>query len=182
VAVGVVLVTWSTLYWARFLSDWFRDQGWITPLMVALFVAAALAVLVVVLRRRPGWRELAVLAVFAVIYFLTIRPLMGRPEEALHFLQYGLVGGFFFAALSERRRRRPAASPPSWPTRLPAVTAFVLTLAAGWADEGIQYLLPNRYYDLRDVAFNAAAAALAIAATAALTWARAQGRTKSKAN
>jgi hypothetical protein len=38
--------------------------------------------------------------------------------------------------------------------------------AAGWIDEGIQALLPSRYYDLRDVAFNAAAGLMALAAIA----------------
>ena len=178
VALGAVILTWTTLYWARALSDWFRDRGWITPLMVGLFVVTAVAVLVVVLRRRPGWRELAVLALFAVIYYLSVRPLMGQPEEALHFIQYGLVGGFFYAALVERRRHHPPGHSPSWLTRHPALAAFLHTTAAGWADEGIQYVLPNRYYDLRDVAFNAAAAALAIAATAALGWARQRGSGK----
>jgi hypothetical protein len=36
----------------------------------------------------------------------------------------------------------------------------VLTATAGWLDEGIQYLLPNRWYDLADVALNAASGAL----------------------
>lgn len=171
VALATVVLTWTTLYWARTFSNWFRDRGWLTPLMVGLFLTAAAVIVVVVWRRRPGWREWAVLAVFAAIYTLTVGPLMGQPEEALHFIQYGLVGGFFYAALLERRRTRAPRHGPSFLTRLPAVSAFFLTVAAGWADEGIQYVLPNRYYDLRDVAFNATAAALAIAATASLRWA-----------
>lgn len=178
VALGTVLLTWSTLYWAPFLSDWFRDRGWINGLIIGLFAFSAAVVVVLVLRRRPGWREMAVLAVFAVLYFLSVRPLMQRPEEALHFLQYGLVGGFFYAALRERRRQHPASSSRSPLGRFPAASAFLLAAAAGWADEGIQFLLPNRHYDLRDVGFNAAAAALAIGAIAALRWASGQGRTR----
>ena len=34
----------------------------------------------------------------------------------------------------------------------------------GWLDEGIQALLPNRVYDLRDVFFNSVAAGLVIGA------------------
>jgi len=52
----------------------------------------------------------------------------------------------------------------------------VLTVAAGWFDEGIQYLLPERYYDLRDVAFNAAAGALAVIALAGRERARSRDR------
>jgi len=41
-----------------------------------------------------------------------------------------------------------------------------LTAAVGWIDEGVQHLLPNRVYDLRDVALNAAAGLLAISIVA----------------
>ena len=37
-----------------------------------------------------------------------------------------------------------------------------MTGLAGWIDEGIQEILPNRFYDLRDVAMNAAGGALAV--------------------
>lgn len=57
IALGLVVLTWATLYWARPLSNWFRDRGWLTELMFAIFAAAALAVLATVLRMKPGWRE-----------------------------------------------------------------------------------------------------------------------------
>ena len=44
--------------------------------------------------------------------------------------------------------------------------------AFGWLDEGIQWLLPGRVYDLRDVGFNALAAAMAVFGRLALAWAR----------
>lgn len=211
VATVLVVVTWATLYWARPLAEWFRDRGWITELMYLIFAASALAVLAAVLRLRPGWKEMAVLGVFGLIYFFQIRRVMGQPEEALHFVQYGAVGGFFYAALSERARHtgkwgafRPAlyalwgafrptlhasrdAFRPAlyalwrafrralyalWGAFRPAFYAFLLTTAAGWIDEGIQYFLPNRYYDLRDVGFNATAGFLAIAAVGCLRWVR----------
>jgi len=48
-----------------------------------------------------------------------------------------------------------------------AVTAIL-----GWLDEGIQAILPNRVYDVRDVGFNALAGLMAIAASLGLAWAR----------
>ena len=58
--------------------------------------------------------------------------------------------------------------------RIPAPAALTVTLTAllGWLDEGIQALLPNRVYDIRDVAFNALAGLMAIAASLALARAR----------
>jgi hypothetical protein len=58
----------------------------------------------------------------------------------------------------------------------PALAAVLATTAAGWLDEGIQAVLPNRYYDHRDVVFNGAAAAAAVAALAARGWARRRDR------
>jgi len=173
-ALALVGLTWSTLYWARLVAEQLRDRGWITATMWTIFAAAGLGVLVLVTRQRPRWREVAVLAVFAAAYGVAVTTFLEQPEEALHFVQYGLVGGLFFAALAERCRHLPDSA---WLNRpaVPAVLAFVLTVAAGWTDEGIQYLLPNRYYDLRDVAFNAAAGGLAIAGTAAWRWARQRG-------
>jgi VanZ family protein len=182
-AVVLVVVTWATLYWARFASEWFRARGWLTAVLIGIFAAAALAVLAAVAVRaartgaRPRPAEIAVLAFFAALYTVIVLSLIGRPEEALHFVQYGAVGGFAYAALAERRQRLAAADTAGWlaPRPAPAVAAFLATAAAGWIDEGIQHLLPNRYYDLRDVAFNAAAGALAIAAGAALGRARRGG-------
>lgn len=171
-ALVLVVVTWATLYWARFVSEWFRARGWLTALLVAVFAAAVLGVAWAVARSRPRPAEIAVLAVFAGLYAAVMLPLVGRAEEVLHFVQYGAVGGFAYAALAERRRRLVSDDLPPGAAAAPAVGAFLFTTGAGWIDEGIQHLLPNRYYDLRDVAFNAAAGALAIAALASLRWAR----------
>lgn len=179
-AAILVVVTWATLYWARFASEWLRARGLLAEVLVGVFAVAALAVLAGMVvrsaraRTRPRAAEIAVLALFAAVYAAVVLPLIGRPEEALHFVQYGAVGGFAYAALVERRQRLAAAGTAGWlaPPVAPAAAAFLLSAAAGWVDEGIQHLLPNRYYDLRDVAFNAAAGALAIAAMVALRWAR----------
>jgi VanZ family protein len=57
-----------------------------------------------------------------------------------------------------------AAWPHAWSARKRSLASALFTLAAGWIDEGIQGLLPTRFYDLRDVAFNAAAGVLALVA------------------
>lgn len=74
------------------------------------------------------------------------------PAEQMHLAQYGLLG--------------PLAVWAWWP-RLDAaraVAAGLLTAAwVGLADELIQGVLASRYYDLRDVTVNAAAAVLGVA-------------------
>jgi hypothetical protein len=50
--------------------------------------------------------------------------------------------------------------------------ALALTAAGGLVDEIVQGILPNRHWDLRDVAVNAGAGALALAAVSVLETAR----------
>ena len=69
------------------------------------------------------------------------------PEERLHFLEYGVVGGLVFAALLERQKNTKPDSGGPWDRSAPlwpAVGASLVTAGAGWIDEGIQAILPNR--------------------------------------
>ncbi len=104
------------------------------------------------------------LGVTAVYGMVVVRMGIG-PEERTHLFEYGLVAVLLHQALGERRRngRRVPA---------PALQAIALTALLGWLDEGIQALLPDRVYDLRDVGTNAVAAVMAVVASAALARAR----------
>lgn len=167
-AVVLVVCTYSTLYVARFATEWLRERNLLYVALGVVFLSVVGGALFFVLRARPGIREWLVLAGVAAVYGVLFR-FLRTAEEAMHFVQYGLVGALIYAALLERRER---LGPGGILRRVPAVSAVVLTLGLGWLDEGIQYVLPNRYYDLRDVAFNAAAGVLAVSAMAGRQWAR----------
>ena len=184
-AGGFLAAIYAVLYPMPTVVDFLRDRHLLRATVVVAFVAAGALVAAAARRTRPGWREILAVGLFAPVYaFILVR--MERAEEAFHFLEYGLIGALIYSALVERRRAKeagraapdPAARPAGGGLRrrlaplATAVAAALLTTAAGWLDEGIQYLLPNRYYDLRDVAFNAAAGAVAIAALALRAWAR----------
>lgn len=151
---ALLLGIYSTLYVARNVSNLLRDAGLLRAAVVSAFLVAGLGV-VVFLVRHPSLRAprtlFATLGV-ALVYCAVIFP-MSSPEEKLHFLEYGAVGVLaFFAAR------------PEWSTARRFIFAVLFTLAAGWLDEGIQALLPNRHYDLRDVGFNALAGTMALTA------------------
>lgn len=171
-AAILVLFTYSTLYVARFATDWLRERGLLYATLVLVFAVVLGAALRGVVRLRPGRWEWAVLLAIGLVYGLLFR-VLHRAEEAMHFIQYGILGGLIYAALVERRR---GLGPGGSARRFPALSAIFLTLALGWLDEGIQYVLPNRYYDLRDVALNAAAGLLAILAMTGREWAREKDR------
>ncbi len=145
---------YGTLGVARQATHFLRDAGLLRLSVLGAFVLAGIAVVTVLARhpslRRP--RALGAMALCAGVYGAITVP-MESPEEKLHFIEYGAVALLAFAAA---------------PTRLAGggryAFAAVLCAAAGWVDEGIQALLPTRYYDLRDVGFNALAGVLALGA------------------
>ena len=113
-------------------------------------------------RRRPSLSEIGVTAGAMAVYLLAwIR--MQHPEERTHLIENGLVAVLIHQALIERLRHKRRELKT-------AVLAVVVTALLGWLDEGIQAILPNRYYDIRDVGFNALAGLMAV--TVSLVLAR----------
>jgi len=166
------LAIYASLNYVRAPTEWLRERN-LLRLTIGFFFLLAIAWIAVWLwRRRPAPRELVIVAGFALVYLYVLLSL-DRVEERAHFLEYGLVGGLVYAALRERYANvLREGNEPRGPLRFPALTALVITGLLGWGDEGIQYLLPGRVYELRDVGMNVAAGLLIIAAMASLRWAR----------
>ena len=166
-AAGLLLAIYASLYSVRPLAEWLRDRNLLRVAIIGLFLVVAAVILRWCLARSPGWREIGTLALFATLYLLALWPVR-MPEERFHLLEYGLLAGLIYAALLERRR--PGAG-MRWSVKSAAL-AVLATAVAGWVDEGIQYLLPNRHYDWLDVGLNLLAGVLAVGALAALAEAR----------
>jgi cytochrome c oxidase subunit IV len=162
-AAAWLLLIYASTCFLQFVLDYLRERNLLRVSLALLFATVGAALLARIARRRPGWRELGVLAAAAAAY-LGLLASTKIVQERIHYLQYGLLSALFYRALGERWRndgRLPAKARlyRHWPE----LAATALTAASGWVDEGIQALLPNRVYDLRDVGLNAFAGALAIA-------------------
>lgn len=158
-AATCLAAIYAAIFFARQIVDFLRARGELRWVVLGVFAAAAAIVLWRVLRSGPGWREIAAVGACGVLYALVLSRLE-RHEERLHLLEYGLFAGLVEAALRERGSRWAGA------------IAIVVTLAAGWLDEGIQGLVPGRIYDLRDVGFNLTAGILAVFTVTLRRWAR----------
>ncbi len=77
------------------------------------------------------------------------------PEEAVHFIQYGVLAILIFRALTHRITDQGIY-----------IVAIMCTLAIGILDETIQWLTPGRYWGLRDIWLNSFAAVLVLLAIA----------------
>jgi len=97
------------------------------------------------------WIAVPLLAVLIVIFS------MERPEERVHFIEYGVLGLLVILT-------RPKVSG----LQLGIAVGFVF--AVGIIDELIQWVLPSRVGDLRDVIMNGVAGALGVWIGRTLFW------------
>ncbi len=105
-------------------------------------------------RPRPG--QLLVLAAIGSLLSWLTWSLRTNPEEAFHFIQYGVLSLLLFRALSHRIQ-----DPSIY------VAATLIGSAAGIFDELIQWVVPQRFFDYRDIGINALAVGLVQLALAA---------------
>ena len=138
---------YTSAYFVQFVMTALRDRG---LLRLSLGIGSALlAVLSVayLARSRPRRSEWLLILLALLIYGWLALRMRAIPQEGLHLIQYGLLGGLFLVAFEARKRTTGRGSP--------MLAAMVCTGLAGWVDEGVQAILPNRTYDLRDVRLNA---------------------------
>jgi hypothetical protein len=155
----VLLGLWTLLIFAsiptmRALQRWVAGHFGSATFGYAAVIAILAALLGALARgRRPRrWPDLPTviwLVAIAAVSLWWTRQLWGAPEEAVHFIEYGALGVLAWRAL---RQHVPDASAQ--------LAAALLTTLVGTADEIIQWLTPDRFWDLRDVALNAGVAAL----------------------
>ncbi len=121
---------------------------------VVLFVVV-LAAGIYISRLRPGSRRfrLFMLLVFGSVYLYLIKYQCKYPAERLHLVEYGLLAYLIYAALRLDFSGRAAYA-----------LSFALASGFGLVDELIQYVLPNRVFEMRDVMTNVFAAGLGLLA------------------
>jgi VanZ family protein len=178
-AAAYLVALYLSLYPIQFAMDFLRAHDLLRASLAASFTTLGVLVVIVVARHRAGPLEWLALAAIAAVYVAQMSR-MGIVQERFHLAEYGGLALILHAAL-RARFSRPERS-VAWLRTAAAVGAWVLASAAGWLDELIQAVLPNRRYDLRDVGFNALAAALALVGWWALEAARARDRARARRN
>jgi hypothetical protein len=168
-AAVTVIAIYATLGLAGTWAEALRER----ELLGGLFMLAFLLVIVTI--AAIGWtRDTGHAEAWMFVGIVTVYGMIGvrmgvTPEERSHLFEYGLVAILVHQALLEgvAQGRR---------IRFPSVMAVVVTALIGWLDEGIQAVLPDRVYDIRDVGTNALAALMAVVASLAIRKARRRDR------
>lgn len=164
-ALAVVVAIYSTLGLAGQLATVLSSRSILDASFVAGFALALAAGLGMALRKKPGRYEIWALAGVVAAYAMVVVRMGIGPVERTHLFEYGLVAVLILEALLERQRNGGLV-------RAPAILTIVATALLGWLDEGIQAILPNRVYELRDAGFNALAGLMAVLASLLLARAR----------
>jgi hypothetical protein len=158
IAAGWAAVIYATIPLVRLAREWFVERWGQAPIGYGVIIVVMIAAVVGIiglrrLARRPRPAAIAwLIAIAAVIVWWTTR-LWDHPEEAVHFLEYGLLGILIYLALR-----------PRFPDASAYLSAALLGTLVGTVDEIIQWITPGRYWDFRDIVLNGGACALALAA------------------
>ena len=153
VAMWIGLI-YASIPFVRRLREAFTDR-WPAELIgyavIASVIAAATVTLAFLRQRKPqlGFADLAWLGALTAIAIRWTYRLMGQPEEAIHLLEYGVLGLLLYRALVERI-----------PDPTVYLAVIVTGVLVGTVDELIQWLVPGRFWDFRDIVLNGGAVIL----------------------
>lgn len=150
-----MLVIYLTIPFARAISQFVGERWGRQVFLYGVLLSVGLGsitALYLLWLQRARTRRVNVLwmLLVGVLYVYFTLTLKANPEEALHFIEYGVLGVLLFRALSHRMR-----DPGIY------VAGMLLGSMAGTFDEIIQWLTPQRVFDFRDVGFNALSGVLA---------------------
>ena len=114
-----------------------------------LGIGAAVWVAIRIVKRRLGWQRLAAVAVLGCVYAYLILWLSQSPAERFHLAEYGLLSFLTYrAARLDLDRTRSV------------VVGLVTASLIGAGDECIQWALPNRVFEWKDIWLNVGSSAL----------------------
>ena len=154
-AVGYIAFVYCSIpllpvVWAALVG---YTDGSIRYLGIVL-VALAGCGFVVSVWRRGRWWPLVALAGIAPVYGYLLHVYARFPAERLHLVEYGLMGYVLLRALRLDLGR-------AWAY----LASFVLAVLIGIGDECIQWALPQRFFEVKDIELNALSAALGLLLT-----------------
>ncbi|MEA2110165.1 MAG: VanZ family protein [Pseudomonadota bacterium] len=141
IVFGYVVLLYATLGYVRCLSDALRARGILGSVTLAIFFLLCGAVLAM-LRRLSSFASRLLIVLLLGISVLSSF-FLPFPEERLHLVEYSILGWLLGRALA-----RSGKWPVCWGV------GVLLVWLIGYGDELIQWFLPNRVFDVRDIFLN----------------------------
>ncbi len=134
----------------RFVYEkWGREFfGYTVLFSIGIVFILALYILFFRLKIRSVLNYIWLFVIGCLYVYFTLK-LWEIPEEAVHFLEYGLLGFFIFNALKLKIKDKTIY-----------ITAFLIGCFIGIFDEILQWIVKERFWDFRDVGLNALSSGL----------------------
>ena len=152
ITFGYILLLYGTLSETPKFITWLTERNILEHFIAAPFVISIpLLFYVAVKAGRYGNISFWISSLFLYLAFLFIKDSVSAPAEILHIVLYAVLGIFLFAVLRFKLNG----------LRLFMSVAF-LTTFFGILDEGIQFMLPNRYFDMNDILINSVGGLMAL--------------------
>ena len=142
--LGWIALIYSTLSIVRPICEYLKKHTPFAVFMNVLMACLLAALVILLVFKIRIHRGASLVWLFFVLSGYSYGLWMIKyPEEKLHFVEYGLLAFLIHRACCLDLRKE-----------LSYIVAFILTSLAGWGDEMLQGVLPNRYYQTDDVLLN----------------------------
>ncbi len=145
-AVIVVLLIFSTMFYAPILRNWVSEYHMLQGLFVVAFFMVVIMLVLYAIWSKPSIRQLAVgigIAAVALLFLMRLH----LPEERTHLMEYSVLALLIHSAFNERKNNGKLGASP-------LLLAFLLAFLIGLMDEVVQSMFPDRNFQLEDIAFN----------------------------
>lgn len=156
ILIAYIAFVYSTLSatpsFSRLLSKLFgRGFSFAVNISIIIIIAAAIAFFYRRLKARRPAVYIGLAAVFSIYLFFVFN-WTKLPAERMHLIEYGLMSYFVLRIMDGIR-----------PIAVKYFCVIMSVTAIGVCDELIQWFLPNRVCDIKDMALNAVSGVLALA-------------------
>jgi len=162
--IAASVAIFSGIWLSGSLAEFLRDRGWLTTAFWIAMMLVMLSIIIYGIKTRPSGMEVVIWVGLAAIYLMVALRIYA-PEERSHLIEYSVLALFILETLRERRKHIGVPKYAAW-------AALGLTTAIGILDEVVQFFVPERVFDLIDIAFDFLAATMAIVGSVILEWAR----------
>ena len=173
----VTCTIFATLGIAQSLAHWLIDRDLIDATFgLGMFLVCG-AILLLGIKARPSWLQVGIAAGIIAVYLIVFAR-MAIPEERSHLIEYSVLALLIFEALRERKAsgQTVLSNPCVWPFGKTlwwsGGLAFLISSSIGVLDEVVQFFIPGRVFDVRDIVFNVLASAMAVGGVLVLTQIR----------
>jgi hypothetical protein len=162
--LAILFAIYATAGIAHPISYYLREKGLLTIIFITGFSLILIALFLVGIKNKPNTIVIGTLfGVIGVYTLVFVR--IEIPEERTHVIEYSIVAALIYQALLERKKR-------GGHSYYPAILTILVTSIMGLIDEVIQYVLPNRIFDFKDILFNTLSGLLAVGSSIVLSWAQ----------